>query len=111
VQSLVHMRCEPRGDHLPPLPRSTPRVRHRVGIDLAPIDVTDTSATRWLRALVWPEHTERAQRLEAALDQARRSPPQLISGDLADVLPAAGRCAARCHSLYLPQLHAEPLLR
>ena len=86
-RSPVHITCEPRGNYLPPLPRSIPNVRHRVGIDLAPIDVADTSATRWLRALIWPEHSERAQLLEAALAVARRSPPPLVSGDLADVLP------------------------
>lgn len=85
--SPVQITCTPRGDFLPPLPAGMPTVRHRVGIDLAPVDVSDTTATRWLRALIWPEHRERAQLLEAALGVARRSPPPLVAGDLADVLP------------------------
>lgn len=86
-RSPVQLTCTPRGDYPLPLPAGIPTVRHRVGIDLSPIDVADPAASLWLQALVWPEHRERAQLLDAALGVARRSPPSLIAGDLAEVLP------------------------
>lgn len=86
--SPVHICCGSRGDYLPPLPTSMPSMHHRVGIDLAPIDLFDTTATRWLRALIWPEQVERARLLEAAIGVARHALPSLVPGDLADVLPS-----------------------
>ena len=41
----------------------------------------------WLRALVWPDHAERAERLNRAIEIARHRPPRLIAGDALDVLP------------------------
>ncbi|MCX6021060.1 MAG: DUF2332 domain-containing protein, partial [Chloroflexi bacterium] len=56
----------------PPLPETMPAVAWRRGIDLNPINATDPDAAHWLRALVWPEHPERAAMLERALAVARR---------------------------------------
>ena len=36
----------------------------------------------WLRCLIWPDQTEREQRLLAAIAVARRSPPRIVRGDL-----------------------------
>ncbi len=85
--SPVQLACTPRGDYSPPLPAGLPTVLYRVGIDLNPLDVADPTARQWLQALIWPEHRERAQILEAALDVARRSLPPLVAGDLAEELP------------------------
>lgn len=85
--SPVQLHCELRGANLPPLPEAIPVVSWRMGIDLNPIDVHDEGATRWLRALIWPEHQERAQRLEAALTLARRYPLTIVAGDAIDRLP------------------------
>jgi hypothetical protein len=49
--------------------------------------VLDEEAIRWLRALIWPEHTERAAQLVEAVAVARESPPLLLAGDVLDVLP------------------------
>jgi Uncharacterized protein conserved in bacteria (DUF2332) len=39
-----------------PVPdRPMPEVVARIGIDLDPVDVTDTDDARWLRACVWPD--------------------------------------------------------
>ncbi|MFN5047002.1 DUF2332 domain-containing protein [Roseateles sp.] len=48
------------------------RLVARLGCDLAPVDVLDAEALRWLRACLWPSDQERAQRLELALGLARR---------------------------------------
>lgn len=66
----------------PPVHLMPPPVRDRVGLDLAPLDVTDPDDVRWLRACVWPEHVERARRLDVALAAARRDPPRILAGDM-----------------------------
>lgn len=53
-------------------PPTTPwRLGHRLGADLAPVSLDDPRAVRWLRACLWPSETDRAQRFEQALRQAR----------------------------------------
>jgi hypothetical protein len=86
--SPVQLRCELRGDVLPPLPAAIPPVSWRMGIDLNPLDANDEDAVRWLRALIWPEeHQDRAPRLEAALKMVRRHPVTVVAGDAVDRLP------------------------
>lgn len=72
----------------PPLPADPPAVAARVGIDLNPLDVTDDDDLNWLRALVWPEHVDRHDQLAAAATVARADPPEIVTGDALDVLPA-----------------------
>jgi hypothetical protein len=70
-----------------PLPDQLPEVAWRGGIDLNPLDVTDPDTCRWLLMLVWPEHDDRRERLEQALEIARRDPPAIRRGDLLQELP------------------------
>jgi hypothetical protein len=76
--------CRTEGDV--PLPRRLPTVVWRAGLDLAPVDVDDPEAVRWLEALVWPEQTDRLDHLRAAL--ARADPPTVHRGDLRADLPS-----------------------
>ncbi|GAA2376735.1 DUF2332 domain-containing protein [Catellatospora methionotrophica] len=69
-----------------PVPDRLPQVVWRAGIDLNPLDVTDPDDVRWLRSLIWPEHTERAERLSAAAAIAAAEPPLLVRGDLNESL-------------------------
>ncbi len=71
----------------PPLPESPPAVRSRVGIDLHPLDAADRDDADWLRALVWPAHTERRELLAGALQAVGTDPPRLVEGDLLEDLP------------------------
>ena len=64
-------------------------VASRVGLDLNPLDPADPEARAWLRALVWPEHAERRERLDAALAHAARRPVRLRKGDALRILPDA----------------------
>lgn len=80
------LQCAVRGGD-PPIPDSFPAVASRVGIDVNPLDVTDDADRDWLRALVWPDHTGRHRVLSAAVEVARRDPPELIPGDGIDLLP------------------------
>jgi hypothetical protein len=67
-----------------PTERHPLEVAWRAGIDLAPIDLDDPVDVAWLEALVWPEHTERAERLHRAIDVARAHPVSIVRGDLVD---------------------------
>ena len=81
------VRCEWRGQVLPP---AAPwRLAGRLGLDLAPIDVHDEAATRWLRACLWPHDRERAQRLDLALARAQGANWPVVQAD--DGLTAVAR--------------------
>lgn len=76
------------------------RIASRVGIDVNPLDPADPEACDWLRALVWPEHAERRERLEGALAHARRRPVRLRKGSglniLADAVDSVPGAAIPC---------------
>lgn len=86
--AAVALTCDTRGTR-PPLPRGPIDVAWRLGIDVDPIDVRDPAAAGWLRALVWPDQPERAERLARAIADAAADPPSLLSGDALDLLPRA----------------------
>ncbi|NUR26216.1 MAG: DUF2332 domain-containing protein [Catenulispora sp.] len=65
-----------------PIPAAIPPIAWRAGIDINPLDVTDPGDMRWLECLVWPEQTDRRDRLRAAVATARREPPRIVAGDL-----------------------------
>jgi hypothetical protein len=50
--------------------------------------VADPDDMRWLSCLVWPGEGDRAARLAAAIEVARRDPPRVVRGDLVDQLSA-----------------------
>jgi hypothetical protein len=86
--SAVRLRCELRGPSTPPLQGEMPPIASRTGLDLAPVDVLDDDACRWLAACVWPGVPDRPERLAAAIALARRDPPTLVAGDaVTDLVP------------------------
>jgi hypothetical protein len=72
--------CETRGDVSPPMPQALEVVARR-GLDLNPVDLTDPKTLRWMRALIWPEHSERAQVMNEALVHAESIPLEIEAGD------------------------------
>jgi hypothetical protein len=64
-----------------------PRVARRVGIDLAPIDVTTDDGARLLQCFVWAGQDKRLEQLQRAIGVVRANPPELVRGDLARDLP------------------------
>jgi len=84
--SPVTLACQVRGSG--PVPEAVPEIAWRAGLDLAPVDVTDPDARRWLEVLVWPEHEERAARLRAALEVAQQRPVRVDEGNLTTDLDA-----------------------
>jgi len=76
-----------------PLPATLPRIVWRMGLDLAPIDVTDDVQTEWLETLVWPGQDNRLQHLRGAIAVARRDAPRIMRGDLLTDLAEYARAA------------------
>ncbi|WP_077037818.1 DUF2332 domain-containing protein [Pelomonas sp. KK5] len=66
VGSALTIPCRWLGDASPPTDTAW-RLRSRLGLDPAPIDLRDEAAVRWLRACLWPHDRERAARLDAAV--------------------------------------------
>jgi hypothetical protein len=64
-----------------------PQVGRRVGVDLAPIDVTSDDAVRLLKCFVWAGQDERLDRLDRAITAVREEPPELVQGDYVELLP------------------------
>lgn len=60
----------------------------RAGIDLNPLDIDEPDDRRWLHALVWPDHRDRAALLDAALRAATHAQqrPTLRTGEAAQLL-------------------------
>jgi hypothetical protein len=92
-------------------PAATPRISQRRRCDLSPVDVHDPAGRRLLRSFVWPEHVERARRLNAALAVARSAPRLRI--DTADACTwveahtgdrTPGQTTVVFHSIVLPYL-------
>jgi hypothetical protein len=71
-----------------PIPARLPHVVWRAGLDLEPINLSDRDEVGWLEALVWPEQTDRLERLRAAIQIAAEQKPRLIKGDLRTDLAA-----------------------
>jgi hypothetical protein len=100
-----------------PVPTTLPEVVWRAGIDLNPLDVTQSEDMAWLEILVWPEHDVRRQRLSMAIDIARVDPPQLVRGDLNETVEyVAGQAPSDAtlvvfHSAVLAYLSPEARAR
>jgi hypothetical protein len=62
-------------------------VRRRRGIELAPVDLSEEHGVRLLECFVWPDQTNRMERLRRALEMARADPPEILHGDYVDLLP------------------------
>jgi hypothetical protein len=79
------------GDDRGPVPGRllslAPVVDRRVGIDLSPVDVTTDDGERLLVSFVWADQQERVERLRRAIEELRRDPPELLRGDIVELLP------------------------
>ena len=85
--------CEVSGSA--PIPKSIPRIAWRAGLDLNPVDVRSEHDAAWLETLVWPEQNERVAGLRAAINIARRDPPNVVRGDLLTDLPKLAATSPR----------------
>jgi len=58
------------------------------GCDVAPVDLTDPAQALRLKAYIWPEHTVRFERMDAAIRAAGARRPDLIHAAAADFAEA-----------------------
>lgn len=81
ANSPVRIAPEIRGALPPHLDGIMPAIASRRGIELNIAPIGDEETLRWQLALVFPEHVDRAARLEGAFRVAREMRPQIIEGD------------------------------
>lgn len=93
------------GAVLPKLPKKV-AVGAKVGLDSAPVDVSDEDELAWLEACVWADQLDRIRLLRAAAAAQRRDTPEFVTGDAVDDLAAA---AARTGDLPLVVLTSRVL--
>ncbi len=101
----------------PPPPQRILDILTAQGCDVAPVDLTDPAQAARLRVYIWPEHTERFARLDAAIAEAQRNPPAIARADAADFVEAllaepqpAGTTRVLMHSIvwqYVPEASRE----
>lgn len=84
--SPLRLDCQLTGRYAPDVGSGSPIVV-RTGVDLAPVDVTDDDAVRWLAACVYADQPDRVARLNAAVRIARADPVPLVAGNALDALP------------------------
>lgn len=84
TDSAVELETEMRGAGVTPHEID---VVSRTGLDVNPLDPSDSDDRRWLEALVWPEHSDRRSRLTWALQIAATNPIDRVAGDGLATLP------------------------
>lgn len=95
-------------------PTDTYELRERRGCDVNPVDLTDPANRLLLRSFVWPEHVERLQRLERAIDVAVTGPTPVVDQAEASTWIAKQLAALPAdvttvvfHSVVMPYLTVE----
>lgn len=82
----VHLACDLRGPSIPPLSDNPVPILSRRGLELNTVDLNDARARLWLKALVWPELTDRHRRLDRAIASQLENPIGIFRGDALKLL-------------------------
>ena len=98
--------------HGNPPPEGPIEIVSTKGCDVAPVDLTDPAQALRLKAYIWPEHTVRFERMDAAVAEAAKRAPDLVQMNAADFVEAelaqpqaAGTTRVLMHSIvwqYVP---------
>ena len=112
VASPMQIRPEWRGEGGPPAPPEGFAITSVRGCDVAPIDLSNPEAALRLKAYVWPDAPARLERIDAAIQLAAQSAPDVVKADAAEFIEAAlaqpqepGMTRAMFHSImwqYMP---------
>lgn len=81
------MRFAPHWQGAPP-PNLAISIASTKGCDVAPVDLTDPAQALRLKAYIWPEHTIRFERMDAAIRAAQAGKPDLVQMNAADFIEA-----------------------
>ncbi len=113
--SVMDFKPEWRG--APPPSRSIAIARTK-GCDVAPVDLTDPEQALRLKAYIWPEHTVRFERMDAAVRAASERKPDLVEATAADFVEAelakpqdAGTTRMLMHSIVWQYVPADQQAR
>lgn len=96
-----------------------PLIATRRGVDLNPLDISDSDDRLRLMAYLWPDQPERAQRTIAAMKIAERCPAEITRGDAAAWLktelakPTPNRVRVLFHTIawqYFPETTKSRIL-
>lgn len=106
------MRFAPLWNGCPPPAKQIEIVSTR-GCDVAPVDLADPDQALRIRAYIWPEHTVRFERMDVAIAETIRQPPDLVQMNAAEFVEAelakpqaAGTTRVLMHSIvwqYVPE--------
>ena len=80
--------CDLHGEKDPPA-GALPLIASRIGLERNPVDLSDPRQRDWLKALVWPDHLARFERLQEAIAFFRAHPANIGAGDALELLPDA----------------------
>jgi len=83
--AVLHFAPQWRGS---PPPQRDIAIVSTKGCDIAPVDLTDPAQALRLKAYIWPEHTIRFERMDAAIRAARQRKPDLVPMNGADFVEA-----------------------
>ncbi|WP_233997072.1 DUF2332 domain-containing protein [Porphyrobacter sp. HT-58-2] len=72
----------------PPPPSQDIAIVSTRGCDVAPVDLTDPAQALRLKAYIWPEHTIRFGRMDAAIRAALEKKPEIVPMNAADFVEA-----------------------
>lgn len=88
---VLRTRLELAGGAKPPALPKKLSIAGKVGLDRAPVELTDDDQLAWLEACIWADQPERLRRLGLAAAAQRADRPTLVTGDAVDDLTAAVR--------------------
>jgi hypothetical protein len=111
------MEFKPEWHGAPPPSRAIAIVSTK-GCDVAPVDLTDPAQALRLKAYIWPEHTVRFERMDAAVRAASQRKPDLVEATAADFVEAelakpqeAGTTRMLMHSIVWQYVPADQQAR
>ncbi|TCM21835.1 hypothetical protein EDF56_101511 [Novosphingobium sp. PhB165] len=114
-RAVMQFAPEWRGAPPPSEPISFASLR---GCDVAPVDLADPAQAQRLRAYIWPEHTERFARLDAAIAAANEHAPDLVKMNAADFVEqqltmpqAEGTTRVLMHSIVMQYVSEDQRVR
>jgi hypothetical protein len=114
-QPVMHFAPDWQG---PPPPDRAITITATRGCDVAPVDLTDPDGALRLRAYIWPEHTVRFERMDAAIRAAAAQKPDLVQATAADFVEAelakpqaAGTTRMLMHSIVWQYVPADQQAR
>lgn len=102
----------------PPPPLRSIEIAATRGCDVAPVDLADPAQALRLKGYIWPEHTVRFERMDAAIAAAAALPPDLVRMNAADFIEAelakpqaAGTTRVLMHSIVWQYVPADQQAR